>query len=308
MNQSTINDNLMDIKTEITINDNFKSQSLQGETNGGILNKLEQQEKNNKYDDYMEAVYFHKYENEISQTYGIKTIQNERIHEPIEKIRKNNAFHLSNYAFLNAEQKMDSDIESTRESYFSEELYPFSFRLNHLNDKKHYNEMQTMDDRLKLNFAHCGESEIESIHKICKDFPYQFYVEGDNLGNTTVIKHTIKIIPGSKIVNTKQYRIPHTHREILLSIVKDFEKQGIIEKCQSNYNSPAILVPKRDDDNGKTDYRFVVDYRKLNEICQISNFPIPFIDDILDGLGGCKYFTTLDIKGAFHHTHIDWRD
>lgn len=50
----------------------------------------------------------------------------------------------------------------------------------------------------------------------------------------------------------------------------------------------------------KTDHRCVVDYRKLNEITEIQNFPIPRIDDILDGLNGCLYFSTLDIKGAFH--------
>lgn len=170
--------------------------------------------------------------------------------------------------------------------------------------------IKTLEDRIqfiykKLKTSHCLGMEIKSVEEFCRKYPYQFYVDGDNLGCTSVIKHHIKIIPGSKIINIKQYRIPQTHREILLKIVDDYEKQGIIEKCQSNYNSPAILVPKRDDDNGKTDHRFVVDYRKLNEICQISNFPIPHIDDILDGLGGCKFFTTLDIKGAFHQIVLD---
>lgn len=170
--------------------------------------------------------------------------------------------------------------------------------------------IKSLEDRIqfiykKLKTSHCSEIEMNSVGELCKKFPYQFYVDGDNLGCTSVIKHHIKIIPGSKIINIRQYRIPQTHREILLKIVDDYEKQGIIEKCQSNYNSPAILVPKRDDDNGKSDHRFVVDYRKLNEICQISNFPIPHIDDILDGLGGCKFFTTLDIKGAFHQIVLD---
>lgn len=64
-------------------------------------------------------------------------------------------------------------------------------------------------------------------------------------------------------------------------------------------------MPKGEDEYGNPDFRFVVDYRKLNEICQISNFPIPHIDDILDSLGGCIYFTTLDIKGAFHQIILD---
>lgn len=49
----------------------------------------------------------------------------------------------------------------------------------------------------------------------------------------------------------------------------------------------------------------VVDYRKLNQISEIENFPIPLIDDILTQLSGSTYYTTLDIKGAFHQLLVD---
>lgn len=49
----------------------------------------------------------------------------------------------------------------------------------------------------------------------------------------------------------------------------------------------------------------MVDYRKLNENTEFQNFPIPLIDDILDGLSGSKFFTTLDIKGAFYQIILD---
>lgn len=61
-----------------------------------------------------------------------------------------------------------------------------------------------------------------------------------------------------------------------------------------------ILVGKKDQTGGKDDFRLVIDYRKLNQITEIQNFPIPLIDDILVGLSGSEYFTTLDIKGAFY--------
>lgn len=64
-------------------------------------------------------------------------------------------------------------------------------------------------------------------------------------------------------------------------------------------------MEKKDEVGGKSDYRFVVDYRKLNQNTEIQNFPIPLIDDILNGLSGCSFFTTLDIKGAFHQIVLD---
>lgn len=157
----------------------------------------------------------------------------------------------------------------------------------------------------KLNLEHCSEKEKKFISQICDDFPHQFYLEGDILGSTDIIKHHIKLIPNSRPVNVRQYRIPETQGRIMNEIIQDYEYQGLIEKCHSHYNSPAILVRKKDGLGSNNDYRFVVDYRKLNEITEISNFPIPYIDDIFNDLNGCEYFTTLDVKGAFHQIFVD---
>lgn len=165
------------------------------------------------------------------------------------------------------------------------------------------NRVRTIIENLKLD--KCSEYEKDFVSQICNNFPYQFYLEGDILASTDVIKHKINLIPNAKVVNVRQYRIPQTHKRILQEIVEDYERQGIIEKCQSAYNSPAILVGKKDDSGGKSDFRFVVDYQKLNQMTEIYNFPIPLIDDILTGLSGCSYYTTLDIKGAFHQIVLD---
>lgn len=157
----------------------------------------------------------------------------------------------------------------------------------------------------KLNLAHCSKLERDFIRQLCENYPYQFFVEGDIVGSVDITKHYIKLIPNSKIINVRQYRIPHKHREILNEIITEFERQGIIEKCTSPYNSPALVLPKKVDAGGKSGYRFVVDYSKLNEITETESFPIPVIDDILDGLSGSRYFTTLDLKGAYYHIVVD---
>lgn len=129
----------------------------------------------------------------------------------------------------------------------------------------------------KLNLEHCTPEDKQFVWTICAAFPNQFYVDGDTLGSTDIIKHEIKLIPGAKPINLRQYRIPHAHKPILQNIIDDYERQNIIEKCQSNFNSPVILVGKKDDNGEKNDFRLVVDYRKLNEISETSNFPIPLI-------------------------------
>jgi len=45
--------------------------------------------------------------------------------------------------------------------------------------------------------------------------------------------------------------------------------------------SPLMLVPKG---NGK--WTIFVDYRELNKETKKDHFPLPFIDQVLDGLAG----------------------
>ena len=43
-----------------------------------------------------------------------------------------------------------------------------------------------------------------------------------------------------------------------------------------------------------------VDYRALNRLTKRDTYPIPRVDDNLDRLGGCRYFSTIDLEAGFH--------
>lgn len=170
--------------------------------------------------------------------------------------------------------------------------------------------VNSVDERLeiilsKLKLDHLGDEEKQSVIYLCRNYGFQFYVEGDILSCTDVLRHTIKLKPGSKPPYTKQYRIPQAHKAKLSEMISEYENQGLIQRCYSPFNAPLILVEKKDDMGGKTDMRLVIDFRKLNEITELENFPIPLIDEILEDMAGSEYFTLLDIKGAFHQIELD---
>ena len=62
----------------------------------------------------------------------------------------------------------------------------------------------------------------------------------------------------------------------------------------SPWSSPIVLAPKKDGN-----YRFWVDFRRVNSVTKKDAQPMPCIDDILDQLGGAKYFSTLDLASGY---------
>jgi hypothetical protein len=55
-----------------------------------------------------------------------------------------------------------------------------------------------------------------------------------------------------------------------------------------------VLVAKK---NGKV--RFCVDHRRLNSLTQKDSYPLPNVYDTLGALGGCRYFSTMDLASGF---------
>jgi len=87
--------------------------------------------------------------------------------------------------------------------------------------------------------------------------------------------------------------------------MKDMMQQGIIRKSSSPYCSPVRVVPKKQYALEKSKFRIVIDYRNLNEITVHDKYPIPVMDEILDKLRNCQYFTTIDLAKGFHQIQMD---
>ena len=51
-------------------------------------------------------------------------------------------------------------------------------------------------------------------------------------------------------------------------------------------------------------HRFCVDYQQLNAVTKANTLPLPTIDDLLDQLGQCKYFSTLDLASGYWQIRV----
>ena len=68
----------------------------------------------------------------------------------------------------------------------------------------------------------------------------------------------------------------------------------------SPWGAPVLFVTKKDES-----LRLCVDYRSLNRFTVKNSYPLPRIDDILDQIGGAKYFTKIDLKQGYHQIRLD---
>ena len=77
---------------------------------------------------------------------------------------------------------------------------------------------------------------------------------------------------------------------------------GVIEPCQSPWNSPVCLVRKP----GKN--RLCLDSRKLNSLTVKDAFPLPHIEGLLSRLEDTHYISSVDLKDAFWQVPLSNKD
>jgi hypothetical protein len=115
----------------------------------------------------------------------------------------------------------------------------------------------------------------------------------DRLGCTPLEEHVIDT--GNHLpVKQKYYPIPYHHRDYVRKEIDDMMRMGIIERSNSAWNSPILLVPKA---NGEL--RMCLDSRKLNSLTKVDTYPMPRVQETLDSLKNAKYMSSLDLKSAF---------
>jgi len=79
---------------------------------------------------------------------------------------------------------------------------------------------------------------------------------------------------------------------------------NIIEPSRSNYAAPVFLIPKKE----KGEYRFLVDYRKLNNETISDKHPIPRSQDLFRSLEGAKYYTSIDLCQGYFQIPVKKED
>ena len=130
----------------------------------------------------------------------------------------------------------------------------------------------------------------EEICRLLSKFPE---VTRSTPRQTNMTSHRIRTT-SSMLIRLKLYRIPHAHKQKVLDELKDMEKNGVIEKSESEWASPLVIVTKRDGG-----IRLCVDYRELNKTTKFDAYPMPSVDEMLDQIGNAQFISTLDLAKGY---------
>ena len=147
---------------------------------------------------------------------------------------------------------------------------------------------------IKLNQYH-----MTKFTKVMEKVSKLFALSLADLKACNVMEHVIRVEPGPpKYV--PPYRKSVKENEIMVEEVKKLLDLDIIEKSSSPWNSPAIVIPKKDGTR-----RFVIDFRVVNKCIINEIWPMPRIDDIFDRLSGSRIFSTIDITQGYHQILLE---
>ena len=142
----------------------------------------------------------------------------------------------------------------------------------------------------------------QDLYKLLQQYRDVFAADKHDLGYTNALKHQINTGDAPPI-RQRARRVPPARRQEAKNLLNDMLNNNIIQPSSSPWASPVVLVQKKDGS-----LRFCIDYRKVNAVTRKDAYPLPRVDDSLDTLACCKWFTTLDLLSGYWQVEVAEKD
>ena len=162
---------------------------------------------------------------------------------------------------------------------------------------------QLFEDQLKeIDLSHVDDCQAERILHVLRENKNAFSSKESPIGHVKGIEHELNTVPG-QIAYRPQYRHPQAISKKIEEMADELLQLGVVRECESPWNSPIILVKKKDGS-----FRFVADVRGVNKLTPLMPQPIPRIQETLDALSGKKFYSTLDCTSGYFNIDVRKED
>ena len=148
----------------------------------------------------------------------------------------------------------------------------------------------------KLNLdglAHWSLRNAAAMRELVLAYHDVFALESNELGCTSAIEHVIRI-ENSEPFKEQFRHVPPPLLEEVHASLWDMLEAGAIRPSQSLWCNAVVLVRKKDGT-----LHFCVDFRHLNMQTKKDSYPLPRIQEALEGMAGSAHFSSMDFKSGF---------
>ena len=126
-----------------------------------------------------------------------------------------------------------------------------------------------------------------------KDSVFKERLTVEAVSNQNEIQHTIELNDSIPVI-VKQFRLSPEQQTAVANWTSEMLEAGLIRPSNSPYSSPIFCIKK------PIGWRIVHDYRLLNSKTRIPQEPIPRKDDIIESMGGSKWFSCMDLLSGYY--------
>ena len=145
--------------------------------------------------------------------------------------------------------------------------------------------------------CHLNEEQQKKLHDLLDTYSQLF---DGTLGKWTGSEVNLELKPDATPCHARAYPVPRCHERTLRSEVERLCRIGVLKKVnRSEWAAPSFIIPKKDGT-----VRFINDFRELNKRIRRKPFPIPNIQDMLLGLEGFQWATSLDLNMGYYHIEL----
>ena len=138
----------------------------------------------------------------------------------------------------------------------------------------------------------------EKIRTMLREESAVFMQNEDDIGYIDNLEMNINLEDNTP-VQRQYYSIAKPLYPEVKAYIEDLLNRDWIQHSESAYSSPVVIVRKK-----CGSMRLCVDYRELNKKTHHDRYPLPRVQEMIDGLAGMKWFTTLDLGKAYHQGRV----
>ena len=159
-------------------------------------------------------------------------------------------------------------------------------------------------DENSLDIGDSLITDTDELKELLFKYRHLFAWNLRQIGCVKGYEHNIETEPG-KVIYQRPYRMSPFEKRVAHELVQELADAGIVSQKSSftPWNSPLLLVKKSNKEGSEklsSQYRIVVDFRKLNSITKSPTYFIGHMDDIIDFIKKSQVHSTLDLASGFY--------